>query len=87
MPAARWEHKTIMVPSIDKWLAENQHLAVAPAGGRGHETVIAKHAEQINKSACDLGKEGWELVSVWESGPSQLFKYTVKWMTFKRQVG
>jgi hypothetical protein len=88
MPSsARWEYKTIMVPSIDDWLVTNQSLAMDVARGKESDKVITKHAAYVDKALGDLGREGWELVSLWDTGPSQLFRYTVKWMTFKRQVG
>ncbi len=84
--SARWEYKTIPTPSMDPWLVSDQGLALDAASGRGHEKVIRKHAAYVDQIFSDLGHEGWELVSVWESGPSQLFRFSVQWMTFKRQV-
>ena len=85
-PALHWEYKTIPVPSMDDWLLHEQSLALQAAIGEGHGEVIAKHAAFLNETLGTLGHEGWELVSIWKSDPSQLFRYTAHLMTFKRLV-
>ena len=86
MDKVRWEYKTIAVPSMDEWLINKQSLALEAAGGRGHDKIIAHHCAYVDKTLGDLGREGWELVSLWESGPSRLFQYTANWITFKRPL-
>jgi hypothetical protein len=84
--ALRWEYKTIMVPSMDNWLIADEGLAFEVATGKGHEEVTRKHSAFLDKTLGALGNEGWELVALWESEPSQLFQYSARWMTFKRLI-
>ena len=92
----KWEYKTILVPAMDDWLQHEIEL-FSTAGGVGVsrdptakekacDEIISKHAAFLDKTLGDLGREGWELVSMWESQPARLFKFSARWMTFKRSV-
>jgi len=50
------------------------------------DEIISKHTTFLNEQLGILGQDGWELVSIWKSDPSALFKNTIHWMTFKRSV-
>ena len=81
----KWEYKTILVPDMDDWLQHETAIALQVASsGKGHEKIIFKHSIFLDKAMNDLGREGWELVSMWESQPARLFKFSARWMTFKR---
>ena len=78
-----WEYKTILVPAMDDWLQHEPRLRPVDVG-EGHEKIISKHSVFLDKTMGDLGREGWELVSIWESPPAKLLKFSARWMTFKR---
>lgn len=87
MPSAeKWEYKTIGQPSVDEWLAGDPQLTLQSAAGRSHGQVIDKHGAYMDRALSALGQQGWELVSMWQSQPSQLFGYSVNWLTFKRRL-
>ncbi len=84
--ASRFEYRTIPMPSMDEWLMLDPSLALGAATGERQEELLRKHAAFMDTTLNELGNDGWELLSLWESEPSQLFQYAVKWMTFKRRV-
>ena len=87
MPTSdRWEYKTILQPSMDEWLQNQATLALKAAVDQDHTKIIEKHCVYLNKTLSTLGQEGWELVAMWQSQPSQLFEYSANWLTFKRRV-
>jgi hypothetical protein len=87
-PQLQWEYKTLQMPEIDDWLAlesiEDPSLAFDAARGEGQEKVIDRHCEYMNATLSALGREGWELVAMWQSQPTTFFRYAAHWMTFKR---
>lgn len=88
MPASdRWEYKTILQPSIDEWLLGEQSLMMNAAMGKDHHKIIEKHCAYLNTMLSTLGKEGWELVAMWQSQPTKFFAFSANWLTFKRRVG
>lgn len=82
---ARWEYKTVLHPSIDEWLAVHADMALDAAISHKYDKIVQKHCEYLNETMSALGKDGWELVAMWENEPTQLFTFTAKWLTFKRR--
>ena len=50
------------------------------------DEIISKHTTFLNEQIGILGKDGWELVSIWKSDPGALFKNTIHWMTIARFI-